>query len=71
MSRVFFFSFLPFTEKCVTLRHKSNYNEGTLIYMEIGTGEEIDPNQIVEHRTDVAEEYNETFVETEELESLW
>ena len=39
--------------------------------MEIGTGEEIDHNQIVEHRTDVAEEYNETFVETEELESLW
>lgn len=39
--------------------------------MEIGTNEEIDPNQIVDHRTDVTEEYNETFVETEELESLW
>ena len=37
----------------------------------IGTGEEIDPSQIVDHRTDVAEEYNEAFVETEELESLW
>ena len=45
--------------------------QGTLIYMEIGTNEEIDPNQIVDHRTDVTEEYNETFVETEELESLW
>jgi anti-sigma regulatory factor (Ser/Thr protein kinase) len=45
--------------------------QGTLIYMEIGTGEEIDPNQVVDHRADAAEEYNEAFVETEELESLW
>lgn len=45
--------------------------QGTLIYMEIGTGEEIDPNQIVDHRANAAEEYNETFVETGELESLW
>jgi hypothetical protein len=39
--------------------------------MVIGTGEEIDPNQIVDHRTDVVEEYNETFVESDEIESLW
>ena len=45
--------------------------QGTLIYMEIGTGEEIDPNQVVDHRADAEEEYNETFVETGELESLW
>ena len=45
--------------------------QGTLIYMEIGTGEEIDPSQIVDHRADAASEYNEIFVETEELESLW
>ena len=31
----------------------------------------ISPNQIVDHRTDAAEEYNEAFVETGELESLW
>jgi hypothetical protein len=47
------------------------YTTSRLIYMEIGAGEEIDPSQIVDHRTDVAEEYNEAFVETEELESLW
>lgn len=28
--------------------------QGTLIYMEIGTGEEIDPNQVVDHRADAA-----------------
>lgn len=50
---------------------ENGFWQGTLIYMEIGTGKEIDPNQIVDHRADAAEEYNETFVETEELESLW
>ena len=50
---------------------ENGFWQGTLIYMEIGTNEEIDPNQIVDHRTDAAEEYNETFVETGELESLW
>ena len=50
---------------------ENGFWQGTLIYMEIGTGEEIDPNQIVDHRADVVEEYNESFVETGELESLW
>ena len=30
---------------------ENGFWQGTLIYMEIGTGEEIDPNQIVDHRT--------------------
>ena len=50
---------------------ENGFWQGTLIYMEIGTGEEIDPNQIVDHRVDAASEYNEIFVESEELESLW
>ena len=50
---------------------ENGFWQGTLIYMVIGTGEEIDPNQIVDHRTNAAEEFNETFVETSELESLW
>lgn len=50
---------------------KNGFWQGTLIYMEIGTNEEIDPNQIVEYRTNAAEEYNEMFVETGELETLW
>ncbi len=50
---------------------ENGFWHGTLIYMEIGTGEEIDPNQVVDHRADATEEYNEAFVETEELESLW
>lgn len=50
---------------------KNGYWQGTLIYLEIETRKEIDPNQVVDHRTDVTEEYNETFVETTELEELW
>ena len=55
----------------VTSVIENSFWQGTLIYMEIGTGEEIDPNQIVDYRADAAEEYNEAFVETGELESLW
>lgn len=50
---------------------ENGFWQGTLIYMELGTGVEIDPNQIVDHRADVVEEYNETFVESDEIESLW
>ena len=39
--------------------------------IEVSVLQEIDPNQIVDHRADAAEEYNEAFVETGELESLW
>lgn len=50
---------------------ENGFWQGTLIFMVIGTGEEIDPGKVVDHRTDVEEEYNESFIGTEELESLW
>lgn len=50
---------------------ENGFWQGTLIFMVIGTGVEIDPNLIVDHRVDAAEEYNETFVESNELEALW
>ena len=50
---------------------ENGFWQGTLIYMVIGTSEEIDPNQMVDHRTDVTEQYNESFVESDEIESLW
>ena len=59
------------TSRLVDRIIENGFWQGTLIYMEIGTGEEIDANQVVDHRANVAEEYNEAFVETEELESLW
>ena len=50
---------------------ENGFWQGTLIYLEIITETEIDPNQIVDHRTDVEEEFNETFVESSEIEALW
>ena len=44
---------------------------GTLIYMAIETATEIDPNQVVDHRTDIIEEYDEAFIKSGELEALW
>ncbi len=34
---------------------ENGFWQGTLIYMVIGTGVEIDPNQIVDHRNPLAE----------------
>lgn len=45
--------------------------QGTIVYMEITTSKEIDANEVVDHRTDAADQYNEAFVETNELEVLW
>ena len=50
---------------------ENGFWQGTLIFMVIGTGVEIDPGKVVDHRTDVEEEFNESFIGTEELESLW
>ncbi len=50
---------------------KNGYWQGTIIYMEVITSKDIDPNQVVAHRTDAAGEYNEAFIETDELETLW
>ena len=45
--------------------------QGTVIYMELRTEKEIILDSIVDGRTDLAEEYNESFIETEELDALW
>lgn len=45
--------------------------QGTIIYMEISTNIELDPNDVVEHRTDIEAEFNEPFLESNELNELW
>lgn len=50
---------------------ENGFWQGTIVYMKISTSREINPNDVVEHRTDAESQYNECFVETEELESLW
>lgn len=50
---------------------KNGFWQGTIVYMEITTSKEIDPNDVVDHRTDADDQYNERFVENDELSSLW
>lgn len=45
--------------------------QSTIIYMEISTNIELDPNDVVEHRTDIEAEFNEPFLESNELNELW
>lgn len=45
--------------------------QGTIIYFELHTDKEIDPNSILENRTDAESEFNETFINTSELDELW
>lgn len=50
---------------------ENGFWQGTIVYMEISTSREIDPNEVVDHRTDAEAEYNETFIEADELNGLW
>ena len=45
--------------------------KGTVVYMEISTIIDLDPNDVVDHRTDIEAEFNESFLESDELEALW
>ena len=45
--------------------------QGTIIYFELHTDKEIDPNSILENRTDAETEFNETFMDTSDLDELW
>lgn len=50
---------------------ENGYWQGTIVYLELHTAYDIDPNDVVDHRTDAAGQYNETFVECEDLDQLW
>ncbi len=45
--------------------------QGTIIYLELHSDKEIDPNSILEHRTDAESEFNETFIDTSDIDELW
>ena len=45
--------------------------QGTLVYFELHTDKEIDPNSILENRTDAETEFNETFIDTSDIDELW
>lgn len=45
--------------------------QGTIVYFDIHSNREIDPNEIVDNRTDCESLYNETFTPIDDLEQLW
>lgn len=49
----------------------SEYWQGTIVYLQICTNKEINPSEVVANRTDVANQYNETFLNDNELMELW
>lgn len=45
--------------------------QGTIVYLQLRTDKEIDPSKVVANRTNAAEQYNELFLNDNELEELW
>ncbi len=45
--------------------------EGTVVFMAVNTNREINANDVVDNRTDCAADFNETFLEDDDLDNLW
>lgn len=45
--------------------------QGTLVFLELSTDKEIDPNAVVANRTDCASQYNEEFLDKSNIDNLW
>ncbi len=44
---------------------------GTIVYLDLHTNREFDPNDIVANRTDCISEYNDMFIDDSKLNELW
>ena len=45
--------------------------QGTIVYLQLRTNKEINPAEVVANRASVAAQYNETFLNDNELKELW
>ncbi len=45
--------------------------QGTIVYLELHSNKEIDPNDVVDNRTDCESQFNEEFCGEDELDNLW
>lgn len=50
---------------------ESAFWQGTIVYLQLRTNKEINPTEVVANRTNVAAQYNEVFLNDNELEELW
>lgn len=55
----------------VVTTKESEFWQGTIVYMQLRTDVEIDPAEVVAYRTNIAEQFNEAFLNDNELEELW
>ena len=49
----------------------SDFWQGTIVYLQLHTNKEINPADVVANRANVAAQYNETFLNDNELTELW
>ena len=45
--------------------------EGTVVYLAVNANREINANDVVDNRTDCAADFNEAFLEDDDLDNLW
>ena len=45
--------------------------QGTLVYFELHANREIDPNEVVDNRMDCAGQFNDMFLEDDDIDELW
>ena len=50
---------------------KSDFWQGTIVYLQLHTNKEINPADVVANRANVATQYNEAFLNDNELTELW
>lgn len=50
---------------------QSEFWQGTIVYLQLQTDKEIDPQEVVAYRTDVTDEFDALFLNDNELEQLW
>ncbi|MDO4165294.1 MAG: ATP-binding protein [Bacteroides sp.] len=50
---------------------EADYWQGTVIYFELYSDKDINPNGVLENRTDVVSDFNNEFLDTEDIEELW
>ena len=49
----------------------ADFWQGTIMYFELCSDKEIDPNSVLENRTDAESEFNEEFLEGDDIDNLW
>lgn len=55
----------------VVTTKESDFWQGTIVYMQLRTDKEIDPQEVVAYRTDVADEFDILFLNDNDIEQLW